>query len=587
MGTLRIIILVIILNSLFLCPSPSLGDASQNEKQEISKAQIPTDNSSLPYIQSNEQFVNLGLDITLFFGMRNGSDFFSGYQYSLILLNGNFSIINDLNFTDLQYNYLKNGTTLDTLDSYTIPTISESEVLLPTGIYTALFLINSTRRGLLNATSNFKVIASPGANLHIEFVDETGKTITDSLLRLSINETRQLYINLVNFGSSPALNISVARVGRINEPIGLFNSSIDSFIPIIPTLGTVNISFSIKPANFGIGELNIDIEYSDALGNNQAIPKTLKTHILPDIEAHIVNPEGQFDFILGSPEGIDIQAKSSYRENKPYAPLFIRVILLSDEIDFSPEGYALKEDNSATYDFSGIANKNGTAIIKLYMEFSDSDGGQPFDQLLIEYDSLSIKISAEGKIVPKRSLEDYLPYIAIFLYILLLVIILFLYWRKDIRQKFFSRILGVRFYPELKFDSDRIIIDGSNVAWENISKGGKPQIKNIILATRSLEEQGFNDITVVADAALRYQIKNKIDLDDLTKKSIVKVLPAKVDGDGFILRLSSQTGSLILTNDLFREFRDEYDWIDQRRVPYTILDDKFYIHPTFEKDLHD
>jgi hypothetical protein len=60
-----------------------------------------------------------------------------------------------------------------------------------------------------------------------------------------------------------------------------------------------------------------------------------------------------------------------------------------------------------------------------------------------------------------------------------------------------------------------------------------------------------------------------------------------LDGDSFILRLSAQNGSLILTNDLFKEFREEFSWIDQRRVPYSILSGELYLHPIFEKEEQD
>jgi hypothetical protein len=31
---------------------------------------------------------------------------------------------------------------------------------------------------------------------------------------------------------------------------------------------------------------------------------------------------------------------------------------------------------------------------------------------------------------------------------------------------------------------------------------------------------------------------------------------------------------------MFKEFRETSSWIDQRRIPYTILDGEVYLHPT-------
>ena len=54
--------------------------------------------------------------------------------------------------------------------------------------------------------------------------------------------------------------------------------------------------------------------------------------------------------------------------------------------------------------------------------------------------------------------------------------------------------------------------------------------------------------------------------------------------DKFILRLSRDTGALILTNDLYKEYRDEFDWIDKKRVPYSIINGELYLHPIYDDD---
>jgi hypothetical protein len=138
--------------------------------------------------------------------------------------------------------------------------------------------------------------------------------------------------------------------------------------------------------------------------------------------------------------------------------------------------------------------------------------------------------------------------------------------------------------PDLEFENNKVVVDGSNIAWEELSDSGKPKIENVIMAIETLEQYGFKDITVVADAALRYQIEDPHNLDERVKEGIIKVLPAKVDGDSFILRLSRSSGALILTNDLFKEYREEYRFIDQRRIPYSIINGTFYLHPLYETE---
>ncbi|MHA1224787.1 MAG: NYN domain-containing protein, partial [Candidatus Heimdallarchaeaceae archaeon] len=53
--------------------------------------------------------------------------------------------------------------------------------------------------------------------------------------------------------------------------------------------------------------------------------------------------------------------------------------------------------------------------------------------------------------------------------------------------------------------------------------------------------------------------------------------------DKFILRLAEEENAMIVSNDLFKEFKEASPWIDQRRIPYTILDGEVYLHPTSAK----
>ena len=66
----------------------------------------------------------------------------------------------------------------------------------------------------------------------------------------------------------------------------------------------------------------------------------------------------------------------------------------------------------------------------------------------------------------------------------------------------------------------------------------------------------------------------------MKKEGAMKMLPARVDGDKFILRLAEEENAMIVSNDMFKEFRETASWIDQRRIPYTILDGEVYLHPT-------
>ncbi len=156
------------------------------------------------------------------------------------------------------------------------------------------------------------------------------------------------------------------------------------------------------------------------------------------------------------------------------------------------------------------------------------------------------------------------------------------YYSRDIILGIARRVrtTSSRIFPEVSYPLETVILDGSNIAWEEKSLSNKPQINNIEAMINRLSRANFKKIVTVADAALRYQIDEQKRLDRLVKEGAMKMLPARVDGDKFILRLAEEENAMIVSNDMFKEFRETAPWIDERRIPYTILDGEVYLHPT-------
>ena len=156
------------------------------------------------------------------------------------------------------------------------------------------------------------------------------------------------------------------------------------------------------------------------------------------------------------------------------------------------------------------------------------------------------------------------------------------YFSRDMFKNIAKRVRGSpeRAFPEVTYPLNKVILDGSNIAWEEKNSLDKPKISNIENMINRLSKVNFNKIITVADAALRYQIDNQKRLDKLVKEGAMKMLPARVDGDKFILRLAEEEKAMIVSNDMFKEFREMKTWIDQRRIPYTILENEVYLHPT-------
>jgi hypothetical protein len=119
----------------------------------------------------------------------------------------------------------------------------------------------------------------------------------------------------------------------------------------------------------------------------------------------------------------------------------------------------------------------------------------------------------------------------------------------------------------------KVIIDASNLAHYGKEKDSKPKLKNILHAVNALEKDG-HDFVIIADASLKHEIDNKKNFKILLDEKAIEEAPSGTDADHFILNLAEEENAKILSNDLFREFFDEFKDINSRRLPYSFKNDK-------------
>ena len=114
------------------------------------------------------------------------------------------------------------------------------------------------------------------------------------------------------------------------------------------------------------------------------------------------------------------------------------------------------------------------------------------------------------------------------------------------------------------------VIDGANVAYEERSAGGKPLLSNLTKVRRELEERGFEAVILV-DASLKYDIDDQEQLETLIRSQEVRQVPAGTDADYFIIQFADQLDALIVTNDRYKDYAEQYPWVNERRLPYMIV----------------
>ena len=113
-------------------------------------------------------------------------------------------------------------------------------------------------------------------------------------------------------------------------------------------------------------------------------------------------------------------------------------------------------------------------------------------------------------------------------------------------------------------DSKKIVVDGSNISWEE-KKDGKPNIHNIKIVMNSLISKGYNPVVFV-DASLRHIIPNedKSTFDEWLETGFVKQAPSGVRADDIILQYADMKGVKIISNDTYREYKDAHPWLGDK-----------------------
>ena len=115
----------------------------------------------------------------------------------------------------------------------------------------------------------------------------------------------------------------------------------------------------------------------------------------------------------------------------------------------------------------------------------------------------------------------------------------------------------------LKGKSLRVVVDGSNFATEGRTVPSWSQLNEAIDAFKI--EFPKAEVIVVVDASFEHRIaaSERPDFNQALSKGDVTTPPAGAvgRGDGFILTIADRIDGVVLSNDSFQEFQNEYRWL--------------------------
>lgn len=110
-----------------------------------------------------------------------------------------------------------------------------------------------------------------------------------------------------------------------------------------------------------------------------------------------------------------------------------------------------------------------------------------------------------------------------------------------------------------------VIVDGSNVAYDNVPKGQPPRFCNILMTLDFYQRKKLN-CRVIVDAALRWKIDNRDEFCKAIDEKLIYQAPPGVRADEYILKLAlSHPKSKIVSNDEFRDWLENVNFKEIKR----------------------
>ena len=109
----------------------------------------------------------------------------------------------------------------------------------------------------------------------------------------------------------------------------------------------------------------------------------------------------------------------------------------------------------------------------------------------------------------------------------------------------------------------RVVVDGSNLATEGRTIPSLIQLDDAVRAF--LEEYSSADVIVVVDASFEHRVavseRARFKEAEIAGEIVTPPAGAVGRGDAFILKIAQRISAVVLSNDSFQEFHEQYPWL--------------------------
>jgi hypothetical protein len=126
--------------------------------------------------------------------------------------------------------------------------------------------------------------------------------------------------------------------------------------------------------------------------------------------------------------------------------------------------------------------------------------------------------------------------------------------------------------------NNMVVVDLNNILNLDRDENENLKVENVLNLYNSVLDLGYEP-HLVADANMRHHVNSKDQYEDLVDRKIINQAAAGTKADGWVLKIAKRWHCKFLSNDLFREYRDEFgrEWIADHRITCIFVNGTFII----------
>jgi hypothetical protein len=113
---------------------------------------------------------------------------------------------------------------------------------------------------------------------------------------------------------------------------------------------------------------------------------------------------------------------------------------------------------------------------------------------------------------------------------------------------------------------EKAIIDGSNAVHLQAPQVRRPNIKNISAIASAVEASGREPIIVI-DPSIRSVLAEAEEFERLMSDPRIMIVPEGQETARFVLETAQKLDAVIVSNNTYVEYYEDFPWIEQRRIP--------------------